>query len=155
MVFYCSFFRDEIVSGLGWINWDSYAGMLEGVRYIDGLKTVIMLVTLQKSEKFYSPTTMYEDYVISEELFHWQSQNITSPESKVGQRYIHHEKMGISMLLFVRQAKSEGTQTMPYVFLGRVHYVSHEGSKPMSIVWKLEKKIPMRLYMDLADTKNM
>ncbi|WP_167816342.1 DEAD/DEAH box helicase [Methanocorpusculum sp. GPch4] len=152
---YCSYSRDEIVSGLGWINWDSYAGMLEGVRYIDGLKTVIMLVTLQKSEKFYSPTTMYEDYVISEELFHWQSQNITSPESKVGQRYIHHEKMGISILLFVRQAKSEGTQTMPYVFLGRVHYVSHEGSKPMSIVWRLEKKIPMRLYMDLADTKNM
>jgi len=152
---HCSYSRDEIVSGLGWINWESYAGMLEGVRYIDGLKTVIMLVTLQKTEKFYSPTTMYEDYVISEELFHWQSQNVTAPDGLVGQRYIHHEKMGISILLFVRQAKTEGTKTVPYVFLGRVHYVSHEGSKPMSIVWKLEKKIPMRLYMDMADTKNM
>ena len=114
-----------------------------------------MLVTQHKAEKLYSPTTMYEDYVISEELFHWQSQNVTSPGSMVGQRYIHHEKMGISMLLFVRPTKSEGTKTVPYVFLGRVHYMSHEGSKPMSIVWKLEKKIPMRLYMELADTKNM
>ncbi len=152
---HCSYSRDEIVSGLGWINWESYAWMLEGVRYIDGLKTVIMLVTLKKSEKFYSPKTMYEDYVISEELFHWQSQNMTAPDGVVGQRYIHHEEMGSSVLLFVRPAKTEGTKTVPYVFLGRVHYVSHGGAKPMSIVWKLEKKIPMRLYMELADTKNM
>ena len=33
------------------------------------------LVTLQKSEADYSPTTMYRDYAISPELFHWESQS--------------------------------------------------------------------------------
>jgi len=29
-------------------------------------------LTLNKSEKDYSPSTMYQDYSINEELFHWQ-----------------------------------------------------------------------------------
>lgn len=151
---YCMYSRDEVLSGLGYLNWEQYVSLQEGVKYFDNLKTVIMFVTLQKSEQNYSPTTMYEDYVISDEKFHWQSQNITSPESMVGQRYIHHKEMGIQMLLFVRSVKNEGQQTMPYTFLGKVDYVNHEGSKPMSIVWELQKKMPMWLYMNLTDTKN-
>jgi hypothetical protein len=29
--------------------------------------------TLEKTEKKYSPTTLYKDYAISPELFHWES----------------------------------------------------------------------------------
>lgn len=31
-----------------------------------------------KSNKDYSPTTMYNDYSINEALFHWQSQSISA-----------------------------------------------------------------------------
>ncbi|OLN27466.1 Helicase, C-terminal:Type III restriction enzyme, res subunit:DEAD/DEAH box helicase, N-terminal [Desulfosporosinus metallidurans] len=44
-------------------------------------------MTLNKSEKDYSPSTMYQDYSINEELFHWQSQSRTTVESLTGQRY--------------------------------------------------------------------
>ena len=148
---HCSYSRDEIEAGLGFMTWRTYNPMLEGVRYNAAKKTVIMLVTLQKSEKQYSPTTMYDDYVMSEELVHWQTQARTTLESVVGQRYINHEKEGIQMLLFVRTSKEGGATTSPYRFLGKVHYVSHEGSKPMSIVWKLEKKMPVSLFLEYTN----
>ena len=50
------------------------------------------------------------------------------------------------MLLFVREFKHEGLRTSPYTFLGQATYVSHHGSKPMNIVWQLEKPIPAK-YM--------
>ena len=34
--------------------------------------------------------------------------------------------------------------TTPYTFLGQADYVSHTGSKPMSILWRLEKPIPAK-----------
>ena len=33
---------------------------------------------MNKQEKEYSPSTMYEDYALIEYLFHWQSQNSAS-----------------------------------------------------------------------------
>ena len=40
-------------------------------------------------------------------------------------------------------------KTVPYIFLGKVSYVNHEGSKPMNIIWKLEKQVPDEIYAEL------
>ena len=45
-------------------------------------------------------------------------------------------------MLFVRENKSEDGVTSPYTYLGPADIVSHIGSKPISIVWKLRNKIP-------------
>lgn len=87
---------------------------------------------------------MYNDYSISDTLFHWQSQSTTSEESPTGQRYIHHRKMGSKVLLFVREYKKDMLGATPYTFLGLADYLNHEGSKPMSITWKLQKPIPAK-----------
>ena len=47
----------------------------EGVLFSPGANADAFLVTLHKSEADYSPTTMYQDYAISPELFHWESQS--------------------------------------------------------------------------------
>lgn len=104
----------------------------------------MFLITLNKSDKDYSPTTMYEDYAISPSLFHWQSQSTTAADSPTGRRYIHHAAQGGRILLFVREFKQDALGTSPYTFLGKATYVSHTGSKPMNIVWKLEKPIPAK-----------
>jgi hypothetical protein len=65
--------RDEILAGLGVWTLQSQREVREGVLYIESLPADIFLITLTKTEGDYSPTTMYEDYAISEELFHWQS----------------------------------------------------------------------------------
>lgn len=49
----------------------------EGVKWLPGKNIDVFFVTLNKTDKDYSPTTMYNDYSINSELFHWQSQSTT------------------------------------------------------------------------------
>ncbi len=105
-----------------------------------------IFVTLNKSDKDYSPTTMYNDYSINEDLFHWQSQSTTAETSATGKRYIHHREQGSKILLFVREHKTDRVKSNAeaYTFLGTANYVQHEGSRPMNITWSLERPIPAK-----------
>ena len=94
-------------------------------------------MTLEKTEKKYSPTTIYKDYAVSPELFHWESQSVTSQASPTGQRYINHHQRGSNILLFVRRTAKIGTRTAPYMFLGAAAYVSHERERPIAFLWRL------------------
>ena len=114
----------------------------EGVLYIEEKKTDVFLITLNKVEKHFSPSTMYEDYAINDELFNWQSQSRTSIDSPTGKRYVNHRESGNNVLLFVRENKSEDGVTSSYTYLGPADIVRYSGSKPISIVWKLRNKLP-------------
>ena len=139
---HANYTRDEILAALG--NWtmEKSPEMREGVKYLPEINTDIFLVTLNKSEKHYSPTTMYLDYAISDELFHWQSQSTTSTESATGKRYLNGSS---TVLLFVRENKSADGISSSYCFLGPAQYVSYSGSRPINITWKLLYKMPARL----------
>jgi hypothetical protein len=143
--------RDEALIGLGYWSLAKRPEHREGVLHLRESKLDAFFVTLQKTEEEYSPTTMYEDYFISHDLFHWQSQSGTSVDSPTGQRYIHHREKGYVPLLFVRETRelSSGL-TAPYVFLGPCEYVSHSGSRPISIVWRLKHAVPARIYRSMA-----
>ena len=138
---HCSYTRDQLLVALDFMK---PATVREGVKYLPDKQTDVLFVTLNKSDKDYSPTTMYNDYAISPSLFHWQSQSTTSADSTTGQRYIHHAERGSHVLLFVREFKQDACGAAPYTFLGEAEYVSHNGSKPMNIVWRLRKDIPAK-----------
>lgn len=138
---YCQYTRDQLLVGMDYF---SPSTMQMGVKEFRDKNVMVLLVTLNKSDKEYSPTTMYEDYSIDENLFHWQSQSMTSPESRTGQKYINHKSAGIKIALFVREYKKDIYGVTPYTFLGTVNYLKHEGSKPMSIIWRLDKPIPAK-----------
>jgi superfamily II DNA or RNA helicase len=144
---HCTYSRDQIFAGLG--HWtpdkSNVAGKREGVLFLKDKNLDVFLITLNKSEKHFSPSTMYKDYAINETLFHWQSQSTTSASSPTGQRYINHEKNGSKVLLFVREFDKVNNISQPYICLGTASYVSHEGSKPMSIIWRLHNPIPAGL----------
>ena len=95
----------------------------------------VLLVTLNKQGK--STEHRYHDHFIDECHFHWQSQNSTTPQSKRGRELIEHEQRGIVIHLFVREHKLAGGKAAPFRYYGPVHYLSHQGSAPMSIVWEL------------------
>ena len=139
---YCSYSKDQILVACDFFN---VGGVREGVRYLEDKKLDLFFVTLNKSEKDYSPSTMYKDYSLNEKLFHWQSQSTTTETGEVGQRYIHHKETGNKILLFVREEKKNKYGiTETYTFLGTANYISHEGSKPMSILWELDYPIPAK-----------
>lgn len=135
--------RDQILAALRLHTFEKASSNREGVAVKRELNVEALFVTLKKSEKEYSPTTMYEDYALSDEIFHWQSQNSTAPNTPTGKSYIHQKITGRNILLFVReQNKDEFGNTLPFVFLGKADFLRYEGAKPMSIEWKLEEPIP-------------
>ncbi len=146
LALHATYTRDEILVGLGHWTLERRPDFREGVLHMPNAKTDVFFVTLHKTETAYSPTTMYEDYAISDRLFHWQSQSTTSVASPTGHRYIHHRSMGYTPLLFVREYKRlPNGLASPYCYLGPGEYVSHEGSRPISIVWRLQQPMPARL----------
>lgn len=138
---HCTYTRDQILVALDFMKPNI---VREGTKYLHEKQLDVHFVTLNKAEKDYSPTTMYNDYSINEVLFHWQSQSTTSDTSATGQRYINHRKTGDRELIFVREYKNNKLGAAPYTFLGIADYVRHEGSKPMNVVWKLREPIPAK-----------
>lgn len=98
-------------------------------------KAHVLLVTLSKQGK--ADEHKYLDHWIDEQRFHWQSQNSTTPESKRGQEIIHHAARGIAIHLFVRDGKLSGGKAAPFVYHGRAIYETHEGSAPMSVIFRV------------------
>ncbi|MGM0840256.1 MAG: DUF3427 domain-containing protein [Bacillota bacterium] len=136
----------QIMAGFDYYNEDQSPAFREGVKHFKDKNLDIFFITLNKSEKDFSPSTLYEDYAINETLFHWETQSKVSEESPTGQRYIHHRQNGGKIALFVREYKKEkGSIPSPFVFLGTANYIKHSGNKPMSFVWELEEEMPSYL----------
>ncbi|HEY0896733.1 MAG TPA: DUF3427 domain-containing protein [Sphingobacteriaceae bacterium] len=141
--------RDQILTVLGLHTFEKASRNKEGVAENKDRNVEALFITLKKSEKEYSPTTLYDDYAINEYLFHWQSQNATSPESKKGQSYLKNRELGKIILLFVREQNlDEYGNTMSYVFLGEANFIKSSGSKPMNIEWKLKQPMPAYLWKE-------
>jgi len=118
-----------------------------GVLWNEATRTDLLFVTLEKSDKDYSPSTRYADYPLSPTLFHWESQNTASPDTPTGRRYVEQPTQGTNVILFVRERKRDGRgETLPYHCLGRARYRSHESERPMKILWELERPMPGWLY---------
>lgn len=142
---YATYSNAQVLAGYGAYNEDKYFPLTEGAWYLSAEKTDVFFVTLNKNEKHYAPEVKYADYSINEELFHWQSQNTTDINSKTANRYINHRETGNKILLCVRNhRKNEYGQTEYYSMLGFCDHVSHEGSRPISFVWKMHNKIPAK-----------
>lgn len=140
---HCTYTRDQLLVALDFMKPST---VREGVKWLPEKNIDVFFVTLNKADKDYSPTTMYNDYSINSELFHWQSQSTTAADSPTGQRYIHHRQKGSRVLLFVREFKSDRVSgsTAAYTYLGTANYVKHDGEKPMNITWKLDHPIPAK-----------
>lgn len=145
---HASYSREEILAALGFASMRrTPSTMREGVAWCESINTDAFLITLKKTDNDYSPTTMYRDFALSPEMFHWESQSTTSSTSPTGQRYVHHQERGTNILLFVRAAKSNELGTCPYIFLGPADYVSHEGDRPMAITWRLRQPMPTEVFL--------
>ena len=140
---HCTYTRDQLLVALDFLK---PATVREGVKWLPEKHLDVFFVTLNKADKDYSPTTMYHDYSINENLFHWQSQSTTAADSPTGQRYIHHQERRSKVLLFVREFKADRVTggAEAYTFLGTANYMKHNGSKPMNITWKLDRPIPAK-----------
>ena len=115
-------------------------GAASGVFNLPEHNATLLFVTLNKSEKDFSPSTQYNDYLINEEYFHWQSQNTDSHNNNGGRRYTEQSQTKNKIILFVREEKKDGFgNTSPFHCFGLVDYVSSHDDFPMNVKWKLQK----------------
>jgi len=143
--------RDQILAAFGLSTFEEKSSNREGVAIIQNLNTELLFIDLIKSEKDFSPSTLYQDFAISERLFHWQTQNSARPDVGRGLSYINQQKDNKAILLFVRERnEDEFKNTMSYVFLGDARFIEHTGSKPMNITWELKEPMPPYLWKDSA-----
>ncbi len=139
--------RDEILAALRRSTLGKPFSHREGPLWDAATNTDYFFITLEKSEKYYSPTTRYRDYAIAPDLFHWESQSQTREGSPTGQRYIHHIERGSQVMLLVRTSNRDAWgRTPPFLFLGPATYVSHTGERPMAIVWRLQRPMPLDVF---------
>ncbi|MFQ2172230.1 DUF3427 domain-containing protein [Aeromonas rivipollensis] len=143
--------REQILVGFGATRFAQQPSAREGVFVITEQNIELLFVTLNKTEKHFSPTTRYHDYAISESLFHWQSQNSARPDRGKGLSYIEQKEKGKRLFLFVREQNSdEFGRTLGFVNFGEVEYVSHSGSQPMNIKWRLMTPMPSFMWKEVA-----
>lgn len=138
--------REEIVAALGFGDGVKPKVTQGGVLWVPEAKSDVFFVDLHKAERDYSPTTMYRDYAISRDLFHWESQSRQAPHQPTVQRYINHRRKETSVLLFVRERKRGELGTLPFSYLGPADYVAHEGQKPVQFTWRLRTPMPAELF---------
>ena len=136
---HCHYTRDQLCAAMDMLKPTT---LRQGVYFHKEKHCDIFLITLNKSEKDYSPSTMYQDYSMNQWLFHWESQSTTSDSSPTAQRYFNHRELNHQILLFVREYSDDAMGKAPYMFLGTANHISHKGSNPVSIVWKLDTPIP-------------
>src|SRR5699024_4252956 len=137
--------KEQILAALDYYNEKNCPAFREGVKHFKEMKMDAFFITLNKSEKDFSPSILYEDYAINEHLFHWQSQSRLTLQSPTAKRYIHNKENNHQIALFVREYNKEYGYTSPFTFLGTCSYVSHSGEKPISFVWRLNVEMPPEL----------
>jgi superfamily II DNA or RNA helicase/HKD family nuclease len=138
----------DILAGLGQATLESAGQRGVGVLHFPALKAYVLLVTYQKTEREFSPSTMYADYPISRELLHWESQSNTAQPSETGQNLIHHGQRGYTILIFARDLKKRNQVTLPFTFLGPADRVSFESERPIKMVWRLRNSMPVDMFED-------
>ncbi|MBW0092814.1 DUF3427 domain-containing protein [Pseudonocardia sp. KRD-184] len=136
--------REEVLAALGWASMTRKAhGHAQGVAWAPETATDALLVNLRKTERDFSPTTMYRDFALSPDRFHWESPNATTVASVPGQRYL----TGAShVALFVRESPTDELGPAPFLCLGLCRYVEHTGERPIAITWELARPMPGEVF---------
>jgi superfamily II DNA or RNA helicase/HKD family nuclease len=139
--------RQEIFAAFGKTTFDKQSSNREGVMHLHDINASLHLFTFNKSKKFFSETTSYRDYPISQTLIHWESQSNTSRSSPVGQKYLTQADTDYTVLLFARVENKIGKLSSPHCYLGPAKFIKAAGDNPISMVWELETPMPYDFFI--------
>lgn len=138
---------NEILTAVEYLTATSRPFFNTGVLRLQERKTELMFVTLDKRSGFHE-SIAYHDYALSNDLFHWQSQNSAASTTRIGQQYIRStggEPNGWKFQLFVRIDHDS-----PYLACGPATFQTSHGERPMNITWKLHVPLPASAFSQFS-----
>jgi superfamily II DNA or RNA helicase/HKD family nuclease len=136
----------EIQAGLHLATLETAGQRGVGVIHFPRIRAYALLITYQKTEREFSPSTMYADYPISRELLHWESQSNTVQNSETGQNLVCHKERGYTILIFARDQKRRNSLTVPFTYLGPAECISFESERPIKMLWRLRHPMPVDMF---------
>ena len=117
--------------------------------YANTEKDICLFITNDKSH-IMQENLKYDNSLHSDEIIQWISQTKTYHSSSVGQMFIKHREKNMKVHIFARKyAFMNGNKTNPFIYLGQADYYRSFGDKPMTILWKLRRKLPQELIQEL------
>ena len=117
--------------------------------YANTEKDICLFITNDKSH-IMQENLKYDNSLHSDEIIQWISQPKTYHSSSVGQMFIKHREKNMKVHIFARKyAFMNGNKTNPFIYLGQADYYRSFGDKPMTILWKLRRKLPQELIQEL------
>ena len=138
---------NEIKAALGVATLETAGPTGTGVIHVKDLRAYLHFVTFNKSDKDFSPTNRYHDYLLNRAQLHWESMSTTTRASVTGQNYIHFGERGYTILFFARLNKDVGGITSPFTYLGPARALLHcEGDRPIRMIWELAHPVPAEMY---------
>jgi hypothetical protein len=138
---HANYTNSDIQSLMGATSMTSPGQQGVGVLHFKEHKAYALLMTFNKTEKDFSPKTMYENYPISNLLIKWDSQNQTSQACPTGKNLINHSNLGYRILIFARERQGQ-----TFTYLGQANHISHEGERPIKMVWQLDHAMPAEMF---------
>jgi len=154
---FCSYDFKTIAWGQGRANWGASDVSQSGVLRISGAddRTLYwnLMVTVRKSESEYSRETLYRDWALSQEVFHWESPNNWVQSARNGKRFLQEIASGTPVFLFVRESKRDKFgRTMPYLLMGSVRLMgdSVQGERPIAMKFRLSSPLPIAHFRRLC-----
>ncbi|MFC1443127.1 PIN-like domain-containing protein [Streptacidiphilus sp. N1-10] len=143
--------REEILTAIGksGLSGPFPANFREGVAWGPEINADTLLVTMRRDrfrekDGIEPDGDQHYDGALTRSLFQWESQNSTDADSPVGQRY---QSPSSRTLVFVRpRPRSPIGHPEPWVLAGQADYISHEGSRPMRVLWQLDHPLPTDVW---------
>ncbi len=136
------FTRREVAELLGeeW-NWGRWGQM----GHITSGSNEVLFVTLDKAQM--GQGSEYDDHFEGHERMIWSSQNAVGPDTSRGRKLLESPGNGQLVHMFCRRTN----KTPSFSYCGLVIPLSHEGSRPMSVKFRLLTPLSTDMQRELAD----
>ena len=131
--------RDEILAALGVWTLAAQRDVREGVLFAKELPADVFFITLNKTERDYSPTTMYEDYAVNESCSIGNLSARPQRNPQPGSATSTTASEGPPSSCSFARINVATVWRFPIVS-GPRRLPEHEGNRPMSIVWRLQHR---------------
>lgn len=130
-------------------NYNKIHSSFRGSGLITNGNEYFLFVDLHKEEGI-KESINYKDKFINCGYFQWQSPNGTSQSSDRGKNIIFNKQRGINLHIFIRKYKEIDGVVEPYIYIGKGDVTDYEGEKPITVIMKLEKEMPVDLYTEFT-----
>ncbi|MFD3158804.1 DEAD/DEAH box helicase (plasmid) [Haloimpatiens sp. FM7330] len=128
-------------------NYTKIHSSFRGSGLITNGKEYFLFVDLHKEEGI-KESINYKDKFIDNKHFQWQSPNNTSQDSERGKNIIHNKERNVNLHIFLRKYKKIDGIIQSYIYIGKGDVIKYRGEKPITVILKLNNKMPQSLYTE-------